>query len=167
MSNAVGKYGNILMQGLGGNDNRERGKMLIDKQDIPQVALESMNKTHFDEIEIINELHALLTRALAGEPLEAEIKAAIENFADHVEKHFASEEALMTEYGFPAIVIHKGEHDRVRAELFGIINKWRNDGDIAPLADYLVNVHGEWARNHIGTMDTMTAYFLVENMGAS
>jgi len=133
--------------------------MLINKEDIPVVALDSMNQTHYNEIDIINNLHRLLT----GEGQGDELKKAIEEFADHVEKHFASEEALMSQYGFPAYPVHKGEHDRVRSELFTIINGWRHNGDTGPLLDYLVNVHPQWAQNHIATMDNMTAHFLAEN----
>ena len=136
--------------------------MLINKNQIPVVALESMNRTHLDEIDIANNLHDLITKSLAGEAVESDLNEAIEQFATHVEQHFASEEVLMTETGFPAYPVHKGEHDRVRAELSGILNAWRQSQDVQPLATYLTTIHPAWAKNHIGTMDTMTAYYIAE-----
>lgn len=141
--------------------------MLMDKRDIPEVAVDSMNKTHSDEIDIINRLYDLITKSQSGQPVENDLTGAVEEFQAHVEQHFSSEEVLMSETRFPAFSVHKGEHDRVRAELFGIIEAWRQTKDIKPLADYLENTHPNWAKNHIATMDAMTAYFIVQARNSS
>ncbi len=134
--------------------------MLMDKTEIPRVALASMNKTHEDEIALINALFELIQKQLAFEPVKDELSALAERFATHVEQHFSSEEQLMRDTGFPAYNIHKGEHDRVRGELTPLLEAWRQDENIEPLADYLKNVHPGWAKTHIATMDTMTAMFI-------
>jgi hemerythrin len=141
--------------------------MLIDKRDIPEVAIASMNTTHENEIDIINTLYELITKNLEGQSVETNLAQAVETFATHVEEHFSGEEEMMEKTGFPAFSVHKNEHDRVRAELFGIIATWRENKNIQPLADYLKNIHPVWAKNHIATMDAMTAYFILQARNTS
>ncbi len=141
--------------------------MLMDKNQLPVVAIESMNKTHADEVDIINELYDLIASSLNGNSLDEELDRAISQFRDHVDHHFSSEEKLMEQSGFPAYSVHKGEHDRVRAVLFSIIDLWQETRIIQPLADYLENVHPNWAKNHIATMDTMTAHFISQSSRTS
>ena len=134
--------------------------MLMDKTEIAQVAIASMNKTHEDEIALINALFELIQKQLAFEPVKDELSPLVERFATHVEHHFANEEQLMSDTGFPAFGVHKGEHDRVRAELAPLIDAWQRDENIEPPADYVKNVHPGWAKTHIATMDTMTAMYI-------
>ena len=134
--------------------------MLIDQNQVPQVAVAAMNKTHADEIEIVNALHEMIASYLAEEKVGQQLDEQVERFARHVEQHFSNEEQLMRETGFPAFAVHKGEHDRVRGELAPLFEAWRTQRNIKPLADYLQNIHPQWAKNHIATMDTMTALFI-------
>jgi hemerythrin len=139
--------------------------MLLEKTELPVVAIEEMNKTHENEVEIINALYNLIIAYRDGQPLETELSAAVDQFGGHVEHHFSREEQMMEQYGFPAFQIHKGEHDRVRIELQTLLNAWREGKDIDPLASYLENIHPGWAKNHIATMDMMTAMFIKQASG--
>jgi len=137
--------------------------MLIDKNALPQVAIQSMNDTHTNEVELINALFDLITRKRGGEDVDAQLSEMVDSFDEHVKQHFHSEEVLMQQTGFPAYQVHKGEHDRVLEEIAVPVAAWRERADIEPLGDYLQNVHPQWAQNHIVTMDTMTAFFIAEN----
>ncbi len=141
--------------------------MLMDIREIPEVAIDSMNRTHASEVELVNRLFELITRHLDGAPVEDELAATVNEFRNFVEQHFSREEKLMQEHGFPAYQVHKGEHDRVRTELFGLVDVWDQQQNIQPLADYLANVHPGWAKNHIATMDSMTAYFIAQSQASS
>lgn len=141
--------------------------MLMELKEIPQVAVDSMNKTHEREIGIVNALFELITQKRDGQPVDDELGKAVDLFADHVEQHFSGEEQLMQQTGFPAFGVHKGEHDRVRAELAPVFEAWRQESNIGPLATYLENIHPGWAKNHIATMDAMTAYFIAQTMTSS
>jgi hemerythrin len=138
--------------------------MLIDKADVPEVAVPSMHQTHLNEVALVNRLHALIEAERAGTAGAATLKATVDEFEAHVAEHFAAEERLMLQTGFPAYPVHKGEHERVLAALRELVRAFRDDGRIEPLADYLANEHPRWAYNHIATMDTMTAYFIARAM---
>ena len=140
--------------------------MLLEKTELPVVAIDEMNKTHENEVEIINALYKLITAYRDGQPVETELSAAVEQFGAHVEHHFSREEQMMEQYGFPAYQVHKSEHDRVRFELQALLNAWSEGKNIAPLADYLENIHPVWAKNHIATMDMMTAMFIKQTSGS-
>lgn len=134
--------------------------MLIDKTQIPQVAVTSMHQTHLNEVDLINRLHDLIEANRSGAGDKPRLDAAIDEFEAHVVEHFASEERLMLATGFPAYGVHRGEHERVLAHLRELLRQYREAGDLAPFADYLQHGHLQWAHNHIATMDTMTAYFI-------
>jgi hemerythrin len=134
--------------------------MLINKDQIPLVAVDSMNQTHMDEVDLINRLHELLQQHQTGAGDDAAVSAALDAFETHVVEHFAAEEQLMLETGFPAYPVHRGEHERVLAALRDLLRVYREAGNLRPFADYLENGHLHWAYNHIATMDTMTAFFI-------
>ena len=134
--------------------------MLMDKTDIPVVAIDEMNKIHESEIELVNDLYEIINSQLAGEPVKDGLDEAIAAFRSHMEHHFSREEEMMMEAGFPAYRVHKGEHDRVRVEMDARIEKWRNSNDIEPLSHYLRDTHPGWANIHISTMDTVTASYI-------
>ena len=137
--------------------------MLMDKQDIPRVAVDEMNETHANEVELINALYVLITKYRSGQPLAAPLSHAIEQFETHVDRHFTREEEMMEESGFPALFVHKSEHDHVRTDLSAVIKTWRDHQNIEPLTDYLENIHPAWAKTHIATMDAMTALYIVQS----
>lgn len=141
--------------------------MLIDKSHIPLVAVASMNDTHFEEVDLLNRLHDAIVQRASAAANAAPLSALVDEFEAHVVAHFAAEEQLMLETGFPAYPVHKGEHDRVLGVLRGLLHVYRTAGDISPLADHLANAFPVWVRNHIATMDTMTAYFIARATSAA
>ncbi len=139
--------------------------MPLEKSDLSPVALDEMNRTHEREVEIIHALHKLIISHQAGQPVLDDLEKAVDEFARHMEQHFAREEQLMEQSGFPAFHVHKGEHDRVRTELAPVFAAWSEQRDITPLARYLEDIHPAWAKNHIATMDMMTALFISQSGG--
>lgn len=134
--------------------------MLIDKTQVPEVAVASMHETHLREVDLINALHELIQQKRAGIPVDDALTASIDEFESHVVQHFAGEEQLMRDTGFPAYPVHKGEHERVLTHIRQHTLAWREASDLEPLAVYLETIHPQWAHNHIATMDMMTAFFI-------
>lgn len=139
--------------------------ILIDKERLPQVALGFANADHAEAAELANRLDWLLSKALAGEPVETEIDAALDQFQQHNVAHFAREEEEMQRVGFFAYDCHKGEHERVLAWFGELIAQWREGRDAEALAGTLRGDIREWLLNHIATMDTVTAQFVAMHGG--
>lgn len=134
--------------------------ILIDKERLPQVALGFANDDHAEAAELANRLDWLLSKALAGESVEAEIDTALDQFQQHNVEHFAREEEQMQRVGFFAYDCHKGEHERVLAWFNELVAQWHEDRDAEVLAKILREDIREWLLNHIATMDTVTAQFV-------
>ena len=134
---------------------------LIKKEAIPAVALTEMNDVHYEEIEIINQLHELV---LAKKNNEL-ISEKLQELKEHTIAHFANEERLMQEHGFPPYPIHKYNHDQFLNEFAVLAQNWESTKDVEPLKTFLETTLPEWLNNHISTLDTVTAMFLNEKIG--
>ena len=128
---------------------------MISQEELPLVALSSMNDTHLEELILINHL---------SKALETEDTKAISSYAEaliaHSVTHFEGEEILMQRYAFPPYPKHKGEHDRALAELRAQVASWHNRRDIASFAYYVNVTLPRWIVQHVQSMDTVTANFL-------
>jgi hemerythrin len=129
--------------------------------DIPRVAIDFMNRDH-DEFATLRE--QLLARIAEG--AGETIGALLDELHAHTRRHFADEEQLMRDTNFPIYPIHKGEHERLLADIAMRIAHWREHGDLASLGAWLETAVGEWLLAHIGSMDTVTAGFAAERQGA-
>lgn len=133
---------------------------LPDPSSIPLVALESMNQTHREEVEMVNHLADLLVKGVAGELDEKAITAQTQCWIEHTREHFARENRLMEQYGFPAYAVHRDEHERVLNLLEELQQDWLRQLSPYPLAEFLCNDWPAWFDNHVKTMDQVTAAFL-------
>ena len=134
---------------------------LIKKEEIPAVALTEMNDVHYEEIEIINQLHELV---LSEQNIEL-ISEKLQELKAHTIAHFANEERLMQEHRFPPYPIHKYNHDMFLNEIAMLAQNWESTKDKKPLKIFLETTLPEWLHNHISTLDTVTAMFLNEKIG--
>lgn len=135
--------------------------LLVNAQDIPHLALEFMNHDHAEAVELVNELHTALENAE-----DVDIDDQLDRLYLHNAEHFAREEQHMQEYGFPPYPVHKGEHDRVLAEMYALISDWKNDRDKNALSNYLQHTFIDWFNNHLMSMDRVTAMFVASQMAA-
>jgi len=133
---------------------------LIDKERLPRVDLESMNEVHLSEVDIVNELSDLLDAHSEDASLVSEIHAKFEELIEHTQEHFASEERLMLEGRFPPYSIHRAEHQRQLARVSAVYESWAGGRDVALLRGFIQRELPDWVRNHILTMDTVTAQYL-------
>lgn len=128
---------------------------MITQEQLPMVAIPSMNDTHLEEIVIINKLET----AARNNEIE-EVSKILNELLEHTSIHFANEEEMMEEGLFPAYSTHKGEHDRHLNELKSLINYFEKNKDSKAIIAYLDGNLSLWLIHHIQTMDTITAKFL-------
>ncbi|MDZ4253784.1 MAG: hemerythrin family protein [Sulfuritalea sp.] len=121
----------------------------------PLVALEFMNRDHDEFVALRDQL---LERIDAG--AADAIDGLLDELQQHTIRHFADEEAAMQEAGFPVYAVHKGEHDTVLADMAARIERWRREGNVEALRDWLDAAVGEWLVNHVNSMDMVTARFV-------
>ena len=124
----------------------------------PQVALDFMNRDHAEFVALSEKLLTLLTQ----KDTDAEVDALLERLLEHTRHHFAEEEWQMQEAHFPPYRMHKGEHDRVLAELASRAGNWHKTRDAAGLRAVMESVLNDWFVNHVNTMDFVTASFIAQ-----
>lgn len=136
-------------------------EIIIDINNFPQVDLDFMNNTHFEEIEMVKGLGDLIssTQTHNGD----KITHALNAWLKHTEAHFARENALMLKTHFPAYPIHSQEHESALKKLTAIVKEWEASNDIDALANYVFKSWPNWFNRHVETMDTITARFAVMN----
>jgi hemerythrin len=129
--------------------------------DYPQVELDFMNRDHAEFVELRETLLAVLARQ--GSP--AEVDALLDRLLAHTRDHFAEENRLMQEVRFPPYPMHKGEHDRVLADMEARIARWKEGRDATALADWLEVGLVDWFVGHVSTMDFVTARYIKTAQG--
>ncbi|MHC3994371.1 hemerythrin family protein [Thiomicrolovo sp. ZZH C-3] len=129
---------------------------MITIAELPKVAFDEMNSVHAEEVEQLNHIETLLDTAA----LETTLAVALEALFLHTREHFANEEQLMREVGFPAYDMHKAEHDRALNTFQLVMMEWRNRHDNRIIRDYICVDTPLWLQQHIATMDTVTANFI-------
>ncbi len=129
-------------------------------EDIPSIALGSMNDTHHEEVALVNALGTLLQRAQDGDIDEAAISAALDEWITHTEEHFARENRLMQEYGFPPYAVHAQEHAFALENLRQIQQQWAQNREVNDLSNFVFNNWSQWFQLHVNSMDNVTAQFL-------
>lgn len=131
---------------------------MIRHSDIPLVSLDSMNETHFVEIEIINML-------LEHFDTKADFDTLSRNFdklLEHMQEHFSGEEKLMKKFQYPSLNMHKADHDKVLNQARYAEMQWRNKKDVGTLREYIEEDVLVWLDQHIKAMDTPMADFISE-----
>ncbi|BBB30048.1 bacteriohemerythrin [Neptunomonas japonica] len=132
---------------------------LLDLSAVPHVALSFMNDDHATATELANQLHAEI--ALAQDTNNtAKITELLTELYQHNVEHFAREELQMVDAAFPPYDCHKGEHERVLAQMQDVLSTWQKEHDLSQLSHYLSDVMIPWFIQHINTMDTVTAMFI-------
>lgn len=114
------------------------------------LGIDDMDRTHREFIE-------LLVNAKAAD--KSLFPTRFRELRDHTREHFAHEERLMRECGFPAVAEHTSEHQRVLGEMDRFLA--RAEAGTAALARAWLNEQvPEWFRGHLLSMDSALAAHL-------
>lgn len=135
--------------------------MLIEKKNIPLVAMDFMNDVHKEDVEIINALY-LCILDYEKDPKQNNAQTINEKYEEwytHTRAHFKGEEQKMVEMDFPPYPMHKGEHNKAMQRMEEVLRHWNRSKDIQALKRYISTEVPAWLTHHIETMDTITAMF--------
>lgn len=128
--------------------------------DIPQVALESMNKTHREEVDLINQLGEVLRESCKSEPDFSGITDKLHAWVRHTQDHFEGENKLMRDNSFPAYIFHSNEHMLVMEEIENLLQQWMENKKLERLSNFIFNEWPKWFNDHVNSMDMVTAEYL-------
>ncbi|QOP43439.1 hypothetical protein FJR45_05520 [Sulfurimonas sediminis] len=136
---------------------------LVYIEQVEDMDVEEMQKTHENEIKILNAIDNLAISYDRGEATLEELEAKIEEYVKHVHEHFANEERLMQEYNFPSYDMHKTAHDMFLEELNMALKNWKNYKKVSKITDFIRRAP-EWIVLHVNTVDYPTANYLAKKM---
>lgn len=126
--------------------------MIIQQQEVQQVANAMMNMFREDEIESINALHDAL-KAKDIEKIDELLKALIAE----LETNFQSEEEMMEQSGYPDMQMHKSDHDLIRKKLEKFHKRWEVLKGPKELLGFIEKDFKKWYVQHISKWDSQTA----------
>ena len=136
---------------------------LIYAEQLEHMSLEQMQETHENEIKILNEIEKLATLYDIHKTGKDALESKIDEYIEHVKKHFANEERLMNEYDFPSYDMHKTAHDMFLTDLQMAINQWKKRDDIEKITNFIRKTP-EWIVLHVNSVDAPTANYLAQKM---
>jgi hemerythrin len=119
----------------------------IEFQDVDVLGIEIIDAQHQHYFELLNDL--LAARA-AGRGNDA-VLDAVTSMVDYVDKHFATEERYMREFGYADFAAHRELHVGFVRKVIALNQALRRGDD--HLDDDLVAYLGEWFRTHIHQED--------------
>lgn len=128
--------------------------MYVEWKDDYSVGVASFDDAHKKLCALINELHAGI---LQGKGRDTQ-KTVLKGLVEYTMGHFADEEQLMKEYGYPDRASHKLEHDEFRDRLLEFVEAYLKGS--VPLTVDLLAYLVEWLEKHmIGTDKEYQAFF--------
>lgn len=136
---------------------------LIYAEQVEYMSVEEMQDTHENEIKILNEIEKLATKYQIQKADPAELEAKLDEYIEHVHKHFANEERLMQKYDFPSYEMHKTAHDMFLSDLEYSIRPWKERGDMKKIINFIYKTP-EWIVMHVNSVDAPTANYLAQKM---
>lgn len=131
--------------------------------DLPPTELESMDRDHRDQVEMVNAVIQALDAHDGSDSSLAAIDEALEDFAEHTQEHFRQEDDQMHRYQFPAFEAHKAEHDRTLRRMEDVLGTWKTSRELEPLERYMRDEFPKWLVLHVSSMDVFSAQYLTGN----
>jgi len=95
--------------------------MLIQQQDVQQVANAMMNMLHEDELELINNFYD----AVKAKDID-KVDELFKLLLVEVEAHFKTEEDMMEQSAYADMHMHKSDHDVMRKNLEKFHKRWED-----------------------------------------
>lgn len=132
---------------------------MITQEQLPMVAMPSMNDTHLEDIILFNKLSTVI----AQQDIQATTQV-LNELLKHTIEHFSGEEKMMIEKKFPPYSMHKSEHENALAGMREEIALWNQNHDFNRIGHYANITLPQWLIQHVSTLDTVTAQFLVSGV---
>jgi hemerythrin len=137
------------------NKKMTESQFLIWKEEY-SVGIESIDKDHKKLLQLINRLQTSSIYQ-TGEAFDQE---ALKELIEYTKFHFAREEKMMEENGYPEFAAHKQQHINMTDQVVKKIKDYEADQEktIDDLLEYLQ----KWLINHINGTDKKYSAFLLE-----
>lgn len=139
---------------------------LIYVEQVEEMSVEQMQQTHENEIKILNEIEKLAFGFDRKTVELSVLEKKLDEYIEHVKKHFANEERLMQEYAFPSYDMHKTAHDMFLLDLESAVRQWKKFGDIKKIINFVYKTP-EWIVLHVNSVDAPTADYLARKIEAA
>jgi hemerythrin len=118
------------------------------------VKIKEFDEQHKKLVDMINHLHDSMKQGKGSDALGPILKS----LAAYTQTHFASEERLMKQHGYPDYEAHKKEHNQLVMQVVEV-QKQMASGK-APLSQEVMNFLRNWLINHIQGLDAKYGPFL-------
>lgn len=89
--------------------------------------------------------------------VECDIEHHLETLVSHLKGHFAAEEQLMLETGYPDMQCHKGEHDEVLLSAIDLLEKQKTQGIKMWAVHNFAVFLSRWFEPHVAHLDSSVA----------
>jgi hemerythrin len=90
----------------------------------------------------------------------AEVAPLVVYLSEYAATHFADEERLMADVGFPELADHRAAHEAFRKEFKELVKDYERKGPTPLVALTLHNWLSDWLRRHVSTVDVRLATFI-------
>ncbi|MEA3371561.1 MAG: hemerythrin family protein [Campylobacterota bacterium] len=130
--------------------------MLIQEQDLQEVANATMNMLHEDELEVINNFYD----AVKAKDVEKTDELFPVLIAE-IETHFATEEEMMQQSAYADMQMHKNDHDVIRKKLAKFKKRWDVLKGPTEVQGFLEKDFKKWYTQHVAKWDAQAAPHLV------
>ncbi|MBF0375803.1 MAG: hemerythrin family protein [Alphaproteobacteria bacterium] len=127
-------------------------------QDKFSVGVETFDRDHKILVDLIDQLHEAFVTGNVRETVEQVLTVLI----DYTETHFAREEALMVEMGYPASREHIAQHQELKQQVIDILTRFRSDPNASMGNEVLGFLHN-WLTLHILETDMSYKSFFIEH----
>jgi len=118
--------------------------------------IDSMDEQHKKLIDILNQFHD----AMLQKKEDKKIGETLAELIAYTEFHFAEEEKLLQENGYPDLDNHKNEHDELRQKVTEFQREYVQGSQT--VTDDVMFFLKDWLVNHILGVDKRYAPFLIE-----
>ena len=132
---------------------------LIKPEEHIRLNIPEIDAQHEELIRLIN----LLQETMVHGAEKAVLDDLLSQLIEHTRTHFATEEQLMSQYGYPGFEAHKSEHARLMQHLEGFAKRY-DDGELLLSFAVVLELKG-WAIVHIEKSDKPMGAFITSRKG--
>lgn len=123
------------------------------------VLLTGVDQIDAQHRELFARIGALLDASRSGQSAQ-EVVRLLEFLGSYVIEHFAEEDRIMVDAGYPKIGSHRAEHRQFLAELELLRNELKSEGPTRLFVIRVGNRVTQWLREHIYRTDRMLGEWL-------
>jgi len=119
-----------------------------------RVNIAALDRQHQGLFDTINELNGALAEGHGA----AAIDGVLRKLNEYATTHFAAEEVLMEEYGFPGLTAHRAQHEAFAQNLRKYVDDYKNGKTGTPVS--LLLFLQSWLKEHLLKTDKAYSSFL-------